>query len=88
MKYVRADPANLEMRHAADELVRLDLGSRIRELRQQLELTQTALAELCGVRQRQISQYELGQELPRLSTLIRVAQAFDLSVSELLKGLC
>lgn len=42
----------------------MDLGKRLKEERQRLELTQQAMAEACGVSKRAQLNYESGDQLP------------------------
>ena len=58
---------------------------KIKELRKQKGLSQTALAELCGVHQTAVSQWEKGRTSPDLDSLKKLAEALGVSV-ELLIG--
>jgi transcriptional regulator with XRE-family HTH domain len=58
-------------------------GRRVREARKQRGLTTRGLAELAGVTQAFISQIELGQVAPSLSTMFRVAGALGITLGEL-----
>ena len=59
------------------------LGPRIRELRLRKGWSQEALAERVGVRQKQISSYERGVNVPSGEILIALAKAFDVSLDYL-----
>ena len=57
----------------------------IKELRLSKGITQTELAELCGVHQTAVSQWEKGRTLPDKQTLVKLSDIFDVSV-DLLMG--
>lgn len=59
------------------------LGPRIRELRLSKSWSQEVLAEKVGVRQKQISSYERGVNIPSGEILIALAQAFGVSLDYL-----
>lgn len=61
------------------------LGQRIRQLRQARpdKLTQEALAEQADISVSFLSMIERGERAPHLETLIRIAGALDVSISEL-----
>jgi transcriptional regulator with XRE-family HTH domain len=59
------------------------LGSRIREVRKQRNLTQVMLAESSGIPQSHMSSIERGAMLPNLVTLGRLATALGCKVSML-----
>ena len=48
-------------------------------------MTQTELAEKCGVTQQAISQYESGAREPDLDTLKKLSSILECSLDELLK---
>lgn len=59
------------------------LGPRIRELRLRKGWSQEDLAQRVGVRQKQISSYERGVNVPSGEILIALARAFDISLDYL-----
>ena len=59
------------------------LGQRLRDLRQERNVTQVVLAEAAGLPQSHISEIERGAMLPNLLTLIRIAAALPCKVSDL-----
>lgn len=60
------------------------LGARIRSLREEQNLTQDALADLCGTNQGHIGKIERGENNLTLDTLIRIADGLHVSVRDLL----
>ncbi len=56
---------------------------KIAKLRKKLNLTQQMLAEVCDTSQQQIAKLERGIVDPRLSTIRKLARAFNVSVSEM-----
>jgi transcriptional regulator with XRE-family HTH domain len=60
-------------------------GVRVRELRNAKEWTQEDLAERSGMNVVQISHLERGRNEAKISTILRLAKAFGISASELLK---
>jgi transcriptional regulator with XRE-family HTH domain len=69
---------------AIDILVRL--GRRLRDLRSKRGWTQAYLAEVSGLGRSHISELENGRREAGLKALEMLATSFNLSVSELLKG--
>lgn len=59
------------------------LGQRLRDLRQERNVTQVVLSERAGLPQSHISEIERGAMLPNLLTLIRIAAALPCKVSDL-----
>ena len=57
--------------------------SRLRALRAERGMNQTALAQAIGVTLKQIQRYELGHNEPTLSVLVSLADAFDVSLDYL-----
>jgi transcriptional regulator with XRE-family HTH domain len=53
---------------------------KIRELRQLRGLSQTELAEVSGIDQRQLSRYETGKNIPIPRTQRRLAKAFCVDI--------
>jgi len=64
----------------------VDMGLRIRTLREEKRLTQMMLAELTGMTDREISNIESGKVIPLFSSVYEIAKALntslDLLVSE------
>jgi transcriptional regulator with XRE-family HTH domain len=59
-------------------------GRRLREIRKQHELTQEALAETADLSGNYISDLELGRKVPSLTIIVRLSQALDVAVADLL----
>lgn len=57
---------------------------RLRELRQEKELTQWQLAEILNLSPSTITMYENGRRLPDISTIINIAKYFNVSVDYLI----
>ena len=58
----------------------------IREIRKEKGLTMKKLGELVGVTESAIGQYETGRRKPDYEMLLRISEALDSSVDELLNG--
>jgi transcriptional regulator with XRE-family HTH domain len=63
-----------------------DLGNRIQELRKQLKLSQTDLADKIGVSKSQMIRYENKGVQPPADTLNKIADIFSTSVDFLING--
>ena len=61
-------------------------GAAIRELRQQKGLTQLQLAQLLSVSDKAVSKWETGKGYPDITLLEPIADAFGISVTELISG--
>lgn len=72
--------------HTSDQAINTVVGSKIRERRKKLGLTTQQLANRVGVTQSQISQVETGRSAGSVITLYKVAQAFNMNLSEILEG--
>lgn len=57
----------------------------IKDLRLKRGITQRELAELCGVHQTAVSQWEKGRTLPDKESLIRLSDIFGVSIDTLMK---
>lgn len=62
-------------------------GRHLRELRTARGLTQGQLAERCATSISAISNFEAGNNSPTLGTLVRLADALECGVAELVKVL-
>jgi transcriptional regulator with XRE-family HTH domain len=70
-----------------DTRVARQLGRRVKRRRNFLDLSQEALAERAGIHRTQISLYEHGERMPLASSLIKLAAALEISVSQLVVGI-
>ena len=63
-------------------------GTRLRKLRKERDVTQTALAEVIGVVPSAIGKYErLPQSYPSVEALVKIADYFNVSIDYLLRGI-
>lgn len=62
------------------------IGTFLKELRHEKQLTQEALAEILGVTNRSISRWENGVNMPDLDLVIEIANYYDVSIEEILDG--
>jgi len=60
-------------------------GTEIKTVRKSKKITQLQLSSLCDVDIRTIQRIEKGEFNPSLSVLIRIANAFEMSLSNLIK---
>jgi transcriptional regulator with XRE-family HTH domain len=60
-------------------------GTEIKTVRKSKKITQLQLSSLCDVDIRTIQRIEKGEFNPSLRVLIRIANAFDMSLSNLMK---
>ena len=58
---------------------------RIKDLREDADITQSQLAEYLNIKQNTYSQYENGQRQIPIDALIKLAQYFDTSVDYILE---
>ena len=61
-------------------------GAVIRELREKSKMTQQQLADLLGVSDKTVSKWETGKGYPDITLLEPIADAFRISVTELISG--
>jgi transcriptional regulator with XRE-family HTH domain len=64
----------------------MDLGSRIREERERLGLSQDELAERMDISRQAVSKWETGKSYPDIETILKLSDLFNLSLDELVKG--
>ena len=62
------------------------IGSFLREMRKEKNLSQEQLAEKFGVSSRSVSRWENGNTMPDISILIELADYYEVDLRELLKG--
>jgi len=75
-----------EPRQSMQEIL-LTLGNRMRSLRERKGISQEAFADVCGLHRTAVGLIECGKSIPRLDTLLLVAEHLGVTVSALLKGL-
>ncbi len=86
---IHNDIRGKEYRHSremAKDNIAVRFGRRLRQLRKERKMNQVDLEALSGLGQSFISMIENGEEAPSLETLEVLALAFDVSLSELFKG--
>ena len=62
------------------------VGSFLKELRKEQNLTQEQFAEQLGVSGRTVSRWETGSNMPDISLLVEIAEFYDVSISEIIDG--
>ena len=62
------------------------IGSFLKELRKEKDLTQEQLAEILYVSGRTVSRWETGSNMPDISTLIELAELYEVSIPEIIRG--
>lgn len=63
----------------------MELGKRIKQLRKEQRRTQDDIAERCGFTVSLLSKIENGKTTPPVSTLVKIANALGVNVSDLLE---
>jgi transcriptional regulator with XRE-family HTH domain len=61
------------------------IGDHIREARRARKLSQERLAELAGMDRQAVNRIEMGHQAAYIDTLIRIADALDTPLSELVR---
>ena len=64
----------------------IKVGSFLKDLRWEKGITQEQLAEELGVSGRTISRWETGNNMPDIGLLVEIAEYFDVSIPEIIKG--
>ena len=64
----------------------MNIGEKIRNAREEKNLTQTQAAESLMVSRQTISSWENGKSLPDILSVIRMSYLYQMSLDELLKG--
>ncbi len=62
------------------------IGTFLKELRKEKQLTQEQLAEMLGVTNRSVSRWENGINMPDFDVVIELANYYDVSIEEILDG--
>lgn len=61
------------------------IGDRIREVRGERKLSQQKLAELAGMERQAVNRIEQGHQSPIVDNLIRIAQALNVPLADLVR---
>ncbi|HCM87603.1 MULTISPECIES: helix-turn-helix domain-containing protein [Enterococcus] len=64
----------------------MDVGQRLKQRRNELQLKQDYVAEKLGITRQTMSNWENGRSYPDIERIIRLSEIYDLSLDELLKG--
>lgn len=64
----------------------MEVGQRLKQRRLGLKLTQEEVAEKMGITRQTMSNWENGKSYPDIERVIRLAELYQLSLDELLKG--
>jgi transcriptional regulator with XRE-family HTH domain len=67
--------------------IRKQFGNRVKQLRQENELSQEALAHLADLDRTYIPSIEKGERNVSLEVIQKISKAFRTNISELLKGI-
>lgn len=67
-----------------DKVLAARLASNLLQARERLKLHQQGLAERIGMSKAYLSQIEMGKRLPSLSILVRIAEALNVEVRDLI----
>jgi len=62
------------------------VGSFLKELRKEKDITQEQFAEIMGVSSRTVSRWETGVNMPDLDLLIQIAGYYEMEIGEVLDG--
>ena len=67
-----------------DEKYLLELGAKVKRLREKKQYEQKAFAFDCEIGRTQLYMIESGKTNPRLLTLVKIAHGLDMHISDLL----
>ena len=62
------------------------IGSFLKKLRKEKNLTQEKLAEQLSVSNRTVSRWETGSNMPDIGMLVEIADYFGVSIPEIING--
>jgi transcriptional regulator with XRE-family HTH domain len=63
----------------------IELGNNIKRIRQKRKISQVELADVCNFEKQNMQRIEAGKTNPTVKTLLKIAQALEISVIELFK---
>jgi len=64
----------------------IKIGEFLKELRKEKGITQEQLAEQFNTSQRSVSRWETGSNMPDISLLVKLAEYYGVSISEIIDG--
>lgn len=64
----------------------MELGTQIKKYRQLKNMSQDALADMVFVSRQTVSNWETGKTYPDIESLLRLSEAFSVSLDDLIKG--
>ncbi|AHW61114.1 Helix-turn-helix [Draconibacterium orientale] len=65
------------------DLLQIKIGNRIRELRESKGISQQNLAAICNFEKANLSRLEAGRTNPTISTLYKISEALEVTLSDL-----
>ena len=75
-----------DAKHPLNDTTR-EFGSRVRDRRLEIGLSQEAAAVKCGIHWTQLGKVERGQRSLRLETIVKIAAGLDIDAGALVSGL-
>ncbi|MFL0086945.1 helix-turn-helix transcriptional regulator [Tenacibaculum maritimum] len=69
------------------EQIQLDVGKRIRDLREKKGVSQKDLAYSCGFDKSNMARLEMGRTNPTIYTLKKIAENLEIQLTDLVKDL-
>lgn len=69
-----------------EELIMMNIGKTIADLRKANNMTQSEVAELLGVSYQAVSKWERDESLPDITMLPKIADLYHISIDQLLRG--
>jgi transcriptional regulator with XRE-family HTH domain len=75
-----------DAKHPLNDTTR-EFGSRVRNRRLEIGLSQEAAAVKCGIHWTQLGKVERGQRSLRLETIVKIAAGLDIDAGALVSGL-
>lgn len=64
----------------------MNISENIKKYRKERGMTQQQLSELCGVPAISLGRYERGERNPSIDTLIKIAEALDITIEKLINS--
>ena len=67
--------------------IRIEVGKRIRKLREKKGLSQVQLSRICGFWRGYIGDVERGNENLRLANLLKITRQLDTTIAQMFRGI-